>query len=1293
MTNERKELFPYTWSVDDKNLDKTIIRAYGLDENDKNVCLKIENFRPHVYIELPNSVEWTITRCGLVCSKLESILNNTVKLEGHFVQRKKLYYNNGNQLFPFLLIYVDHINIARSLEYKLKYNREVYITSIGKVHLKLHEIEANPILQLLTEKDLKFSTWFSFEEQKNSASQFTSCDFEYTTSFDTLKISNSKKVANPLIMSWDIETYSSNHMSNKPDPSHPSNKVFQISCVMWRHNTDIVEKHILCLGNLNQKRVGEDVNIMSFSNEGNMLKGFSDFIRKTNPNVMIGFNIFGFDIPYMYKRASINNILPDFDKQGFPLAKHGNIIPVKWSSSAFKNQVFEFLDVEGRMWVDMLPLIRRDYPNFSVYSLKAVATNLLKDTHKDPLTKFDIFNSYDIAFNTKNASDAKKENALSVVAKYCVQDSFVVLQLFRKLSSWIGLCEMSAICNVQAFALFTQGQQIRVFSQVYVTCKNTYVIDKTNYMSIPGEEHYQGAHVIDPNPGVYDRVLPFDFNSLYPTTQIAYNIDYSTLVLDEKIPDSLCHVIEWQEDNGCEHDPKVIRKNEINNILENVAFRVKTLKEEIKKDKTGTKKDQNTSEIFQLLKSTEEIKDEKLKIMKAKPKFIICGKRKFRFLKNPLGVLPSILVNLLAARKQIRAEIKILEKQPSSPENDLQLLVLDRRQLACKISANSVYGSMGTTKGYLPFLPGAMCTTAMGRQNIKIASKSIETDWKGHLIYGDSVTHDTPILLRCNGNVEIKTIESIGSVWSSYLQFKLGEEGLTSKQQDDNIQYEVWTDKGWASIKRVIRHRTNKKIYEVSTPTGCVRVTEDHSLLSPEGVQIKPTECKIGTELLHAFPEFEENKKKDIFSYEQVYIYGFFFGEAVIPDNILYGSYNDKEGFFEGYSDAHKDGIQIYGQLGAMNMYYLIRSLGYNVSITVKNSIYKLKYSNAPFRRNEIAIKKITLLGETKNYVYDLETDVGHFHAGVGQIIVKNTDSAYVSFPHINSPKECWDYALQVADHVSRLFPSPMRLEYEEKIYWKFMILTKKRYMCLVCKKDGIVLDEMVKKGVLLTRRDNCKFVRDIYEKNIHRIFNGDNLSDILYDILCDLNKLFSKSIDFSNFVVSKSIGDVGNMMVKEERNTKGKLVGRIGDYTVKLLPDDEKDRDKQFKLKKADTDKDYYFNSLPAIVQLGERMKLRGDNVDAGSRLEYVITTNGGYDGKMYEKVESYDYFKNHKDVLELDYLYYLKSLATPLDQVLLFIYKQRNFLSSQYKLRCKKKDLLDELKDLFRPNIIFEN
>jgi len=119
----------------------------------------------------------------------------------------------------------------------------------------------------------------------------------------------------------------------------------------------------------------------------------------------------------------------------------------------------------------------------------------------------------------------------------------------------------------------------------------------------------------------------------------------------------------------------------------------------------------------------------------------MCAKRNYRFVKEPRGVLPTILQNLLDARKNTRTQIKnYMKTMNDDNKNEINMLVavLDKRQLAYKISANSMYGAMGVKRGYLPFMPGAMCTTYKGRCNIEIVAKTIPEKYGGELVYGDT---------------------------------------------------------------------------------------------------------------------------------------------------------------------------------------------------------------------------------------------------------------------------------------------------------------------------------------------------------------------------------------------------------------------------------------------------------------------------------------------------------------------------------------------------------------------------
>lgn len=103
------------------------------------------------------------------------------------------------------------------------------------------------------------------------------------------------------------------------------------------------------------------------------------------------------------------------------------------------------------------------------------------------------------------------------------------------------------------------------------------------------------------------------------------------------------------------------------------------------------------------------------------------------------GILPIILEDLLAARKKARAELK-------NETNPSRRAVLDGRQLALKVSANSVYGFTGATVGKLPCIPISQSVTSFGRQMIEKTWELVESrfkrangyDFDAKVIYGDT---------------------------------------------------------------------------------------------------------------------------------------------------------------------------------------------------------------------------------------------------------------------------------------------------------------------------------------------------------------------------------------------------------------------------------------------------------------------------------------------------------------------------------------------------------------------------
>jgi DNA gyrase/topoisomerase IV subunit B len=292
----------------------------------------------------------------------------------------------------------------------------------------------------------------------------------------------------------------------------------------------------------------------------------------------------------------------------------------------------------------------------------------------------------------------------------------------------------------------------------------------------------------------------------------------------------------------------------------------------------------------------------------------------------------------------------------------------------------------------------------------------------------DSVTEDTPLLLRdpMTKIIDIRTIDDIADgVW---------DKPVNCEKEYNTTPFEVWTEKGWTKIKHVMRHKVQKKIYRVLTHNGVVDVTEDHSLLDKNAQKLSPKECNIGTELLHNFPRAYPVSPSSLVKEDDAYDMGKCWGKKCsepfndnekckkVPLDILNATHVVREAFFNGFTDGcinfqtneHGNFIfDVVGKIGAMGMYYICKSLGYKVSIdnqANKPKAYTLNITrkNDQQQGNPNVVKKMYDMGTTERYVYDLETDNHHFHAGVGQMIVHNTDGFHIRGLLFNVFQSLW---------------------------------------------------------------------------------------------------------------------------------------------------------------------------------------------------------------------------------------------------------------------------------------------
>ena len=909
--------------------------------------------------------------------------------------------------------------------------------------------------------------------------------------------------------------------------------------------------------------------------EREMLIRWTDLVNNENPDIIIGYNIFGFDYEFMFRRAIENNCTKLFlllsrrvgelcvKDQGFKKpGAASNTDATKDTSSlsdakklcaASNTSASPSIDIEhttialasgdydlkyikmtGRLQVDMYMYLRREY-NFGSYKLDDMASYFISDDIKrvevihdteDAVSTVSEANGktkthlYEDAVSTKThlysknlmglhigdfihveitsftsdyyaggkkfvvsnillnqpadplLVDGPKTNIIVIegdhselrsyknikwgmakddvtpqdifrltkgssadrarVAKYCIQDCNLVHHLMNKVDVLTGYVEMASICSVPISFLVFRGQGIKLTSYVAKKCraKDTLMPDLEKS---GGNEGYEGAIVLPPKCSMYmdNPVACVDYASLYPSSMISQNFS---------------------------HDSKVwTREYDLEGNL---------LKETGEKDpKTGKYKYDELPgyeyidiefDTFRYVRKTPTSAAVKTK----------CGKKVCRwaqFPENKKGIMPSILEELLKARSDTR------KKGKTEPDPFMQN-VLDKRQLGYKVTANSLYGQCGAKTSSFYEKDVAASTTATGRMMITYARRIIEEVYgnreydtechgpvltKAEYVYGDSVANYTPVYVRSNGdNMDICTIESLAEKYGTERGWtKCEEPGKQTKEFCEMREgVETWTEKGWTKLHRVIRHALapHKKMVRILTHTGLVDVTDDHSLLLEDGKEVSSNDLPIGSLLLqHELPPIIMNEH----------------------GTTQFGMY--------------------YDQLSAAIVYSRIHATTHNkYSVEqLNNGLYLIVKSDGIDDLPNNSVRRITEI-PYDGYVYDLTTDNHHFAAGIGNIIVHNTDSVFFTFnledprtgEKVRGPKAL-EMTIEIAQDAAalctRFLKPPMELSYE-KTLMPFILLKKKRYVGMLYETDP-KKGKLKYMGLSIKRRDSCDYLKDVY--------------------------------------------------------------------------------------------------------------------------------------------------------------------------------------------------------------------
>jgi DNA polymerase delta subunit 1 len=724
---------------------KLMIRGYGVTDKGNSICIHIENFQPYFFFKIPESWDdddFKIFK-NVVSSMIDKQHVNSLVKSG-IIKKKEFYGFTNNELFKYGIFVLKNQSAYYAYK-KLLSEKKIVIRLWEKKGYpyefdfsnKLYETKVSSLLRFFHVQNLDPAGWLKIEasKYKRNIPSISRAQIDITVDFKNVIKIEKNDVGQIIVASFDIECCSEDGSFPKAD--RPNDPVIQIGTTVYIFGEN--ECKLRYIATLNKCDPIEDTLVESFSNEKDLILGWASFISKLDPDIITGYNIWGFDWDYLYKRAETGNggQILSYHELLFKKLQRINKCNAKatltvqdLSSSALGVNILKYIDIEGIVQIDLYKVVQRDY-KLDSFKLDNVAKTFMKQQKVD-LSPRELFDNFKIG-----TPDKIKE-----IAVYCIMDCKLVNDLINRLQVITNNLGMANVCVVPFSYLFLRGQGIKIFSLVAKFCREENFLIKNLSPDDIDKNSYEGAIVFVPSPGIYfEPVVVMDYNSLYPSSMIAENISHDSIL--------------GYKEYGLKPKLKGDDKDEYELVKDTINEKYNNLE--------GYHYIDIEYDIFQGLD------DDKKKVG-----YKVC---KFAEANNgDKSVLPRILRKLLKARKDTRKimEYKTFELKDGTcvegipddkgdtyelfhvvkgkfsinkddvlssrkTNNEFQISVLDGLQLAYKVTCNSLYGQVGATTSPICYKELAACTTATGRKMVITARDLTLGTFEGcKLTYGDT---------------------------------------------------------------------------------------------------------------------------------------------------------------------------------------------------------------------------------------------------------------------------------------------------------------------------------------------------------------------------------------------------------------------------------------------------------------------------------------------------------------------------------------------------------------------------
>jgi DNA polymerase elongation subunit (family B) len=344
----------------ESKLRPTTAYLFGCNALGQSVCVKTLGFQPYLFVELEpgKNLASQMSRLIQECLGAVHLQQHSHCLQGELLWRHRAYGWNSNpeqpqerRLFPFVKIKCQNDVIRRNLYFYLKRKKR-----------DVSEQGISVPSQLMAELNIRASAWVRVTSWTvcSLKSRQTYCALECVAPLTAFEHVQNESIAPLLILAFDLECNS----NTGAFPDAVQDEVIDIGLTFWRHghpSAQPVGRIMLVLGSCSAV---PGTLVLSFDKELELLQAFRDvLVFYTDPDIITGYDISGFDCSYLDNRLKALCGVVDYQKTRFSFGSrliglHEPMRKYNKSSAAMgENEMTEFI-MTGRMVMDMYMYIK-----------------------------------------------------------------------------------------------------------------------------------------------------------------------------------------------------------------------------------------------------------------------------------------------------------------------------------------------------------------------------------------------------------------------------------------------------------------------------------------------------------------------------------------------------------------------------------------------------------------------------------------------------------------------------------------------------------------------------------------------------------------------------------------------------------------------------------------------------------------------------------------------------------------------------------------------------------------------